>query len=112
MEVTNRKENNLLNRVEIEFSVKHTQKATPSRKEMIDLVVKTEPGSKAELIILKRVNTRFGQALTTGFAHVYSDIDSLKSTEMEYMIQRHTPGDEPEVVEKPSEEEVSGGEEE
>jgi small subunit ribosomal protein S24e len=111
MDVTNRKENNLLNRVEIEFSIKHGQKATPSRREMIDLVVKTEPGSKAELIILKRVNTRFGQALTTGFAHVYSDEESLKSTEMEYMIKRHTPGDEPEVVEKASKEEPGGEEE-
>jgi len=111
MDVTNRKENNLLNRVEIEFSIKHGQKATPSRREMIDLVVKTEPGSKAELIILKRVNTRFGQALTTGFAHVYSDEESLKSTEMEYMIKRHTPGDDPEVVEKASEAEPGGEEE-
>ena len=107
MEVKNRKENNLLNRVEIEFEINHSQKPTPSRKEMIDLVVKAEPGSKSQLVILKRVNTRFGQALTTGFAHVYSDIDSLKNTEMEYMINRHSSGEE----EMPPEGDESGGEE-
>lgn len=108
MEVKNRKENNLLNRVEIEFEINHLQKPTPSRKEMIDLVVKAEPGSKPQLVILKRVNTRFGQALTTGFAHIYSDIDSLKNTEMEYMINRHSSGEEEEM---PAEGDESGGEE-
>ena len=108
MEVTNRKENNLLNRVEIEFEINHSQKPTPSRKDMIDLVAKAEPGSKSQLIILKRVNTRFGQALTTGFAHIYTDIDSLKNTEMEYMITRHSSADEEEM---PPEGNESGGEE-
>lgn len=111
MDITNRKENNLLNRVELEFSIKHTQKPTPGRKEMIDLIVKNEPGSKANLVILKRVNTRFGQALTTGSAHVYSDDESLKSTEMEYMIKRHAAGDEPVAKEMPPKEETPGGEE-
>ena len=108
MEVKNRKENNLLNRVEIEFEIHHSQKPTPSLKEMINSVAKAEPGSKSELIVLKRVNTRFGQALTTGFAHVYSDIDSLKNTEMEYMINRHSSGEEEEM---PPEGDESGGEE-
>ena len=75
---------------------------------MIDLVVKAEPGSKSQLVILKRVNTRFGQALTTGFAHIYSDIDSLKNTEMEYIINRHSSGEEEDM---PPEGDESGGEE-
>ena len=37
---------------EIEFEINHSQKPTPSRKEMIDLVVKAEPGSKSQLVIL------------------------------------------------------------
>ncbi|MEE3134741.1 MAG: hypothetical protein VX277_02880, partial [Candidatus Thermoplasmatota archaeon] len=92
-------------------SIKHSQKATPSRKEMLNMVLKTEPGSKMDLIILKRVNTRFGQALTTGFAHVYADAESLKNTEMEYMINRHVVEDEPVTEEMPAKDDVSGGEE-
>lgn len=110
MDVINRKENNLLNRVELEFSIKHSQKPTPGRKDMIDMIVKFEPGSKSNLVILKRVNTRFGQALTTGFAHIYSDEESLKYTEMEYMIKRHAV-DESVVEEMPSKGDASGGEE-
>ena len=111
MEVITRKENNLLNRVELEFRIRHTQKPTPSRKEMMDMVLKAEPGSKKELIILKRVNTRFGQAFTTGAAHIYSNLDSLNSTEMEYMINRHASLKEVVEAETKPEEDVSGGEE-
>ena len=53
MDVVVRKENPLLNRVELEFRIQHNQQPTPSRKEMIKLVIKSEPGAKEELIILK-----------------------------------------------------------
>ena len=111
MDVVVRKENLLLNRVELEFRIRHNQQPTPSRKEMIELVIKSEPGSKEELIILKHVNTRFGQALTTGFAHVYSDENSIKSTEMEYMLNRHAAKEESAIDEVPPKDDVSGGEE-
>ena len=38
MEIKERKENKVLNRVEISFSWKHDKKATPSRQEVMDLV--------------------------------------------------------------------------
>ena len=47
----------------------------------------------------------------TGFAHVYADADSLKNTEMEYMINRHVIEDEPVTEEMPTMDDVSGGEE-
>lgn len=110
MEVITRKENNLLNRVEIEFRIRHTQKPTPSRNDMMEMVLKTEPGSKKELVILKKVNTRFGQALTTGFAHIYADLESLKSTEMEYMLKRHASLNENNEEVESTIEDNSGGE--
>ncbi|RAH15343.1 MAG: hypothetical protein CMB56_003175 [Methanobacteriota archaeon] len=110
MEVITRNENNLLNRVEIEFRIKHTQQATPSRNEIMDMVLKTEPGSKKELVILKRINTRFGQALTTGFAHVYENLEYLKSTEMKYMLERHASFNESSESETDVDSKESGGE--
>jgi len=38
MEIVNRIENKLLNRVEINFRWQHIGKATPSRKEVMELV--------------------------------------------------------------------------
>jgi len=111
MDVIARKENSLLNRVEIEFQIKHKQQPTPSRKQMLAMVLKAEPGAKTELIMLKRVNTRFGQALTTGFAHIYSNEESMNSVEMEYMLNRHKFSEESEPEDLPPKDDVSGGEE-
>ena len=88
MEKTSRKENKLLNRVEIGFQWKHDGKSTPSRKEVMDLVATLEPGSKTELIVVKDCKTRFGQPLTTGMAFIYGDEESMK-VEPEYIHKRH-----------------------
>ena len=85
---TERMENKLLNRVELKFSIRHNGKATPSRKEVMDLIKKEEPKSNAEYIVIKYTNTRFGQPLTTGLAYIYGDADSMK-VEPEYIHKRH-----------------------
>ena len=78
MEIVERMENKLLNRVEIKFSWRHSGKATPSRKEVMDLVKTLEPKSNPDYIIIKDCNTRFGQPLTTGLAYIYGDAESMK----------------------------------
>jgi len=88
MEIVDRMENKLLNRVEIKFSMRHNGKATPSRKEVMDLVKTLEPKSNPEHIIIKYTNTRFGQPLTTGTAFIYGDEDSMK-VEPDYIYERH-----------------------
>ena len=88
MEIVERIENKLLNRVEIQFSWRHQGKATPSRKEVMDLVKTLEPGSNPEHIIVKDCNTRFGQPLTTGMAYIYGDAESMK-VEPVYIHKRH-----------------------
>ncbi len=60
MEIIERKENPLLNRVEISFRWEHPKGATPKLSEMVAAAAKAEPGSKKELTFVKNVNTRFG----------------------------------------------------
>ena len=88
MEIVERMENKLLNRVEIKFSWRHNGKATPSRREVMDLVKTLEPKSNPEFIIIKDCNTRFGQPLTTGVAYIYADQDSM-AVEPKYIHKRH-----------------------
>ena len=88
MEIVERMENKLLNRVEIRFSWRHSGKATPSRREVMDLVKTLEPKSNPEYIIIKDCNTRFGQPLTTGLAYIYGDQESM-TVEPKYIHQRH-----------------------
>ncbi len=87
MEVIDRKENPLLNRVEIEFRWNHEGKATPSRVDMLNGIASLEPGSKKDLIVIKDVKTRFGMGSTTGVGLVYSDAESMK-VEPDYMHSR------------------------
>ena len=87
MEIIDRKENPLLNRVEIEFRWNHEGAATPSRVDMLNAVASIEPGSNRDLIVIKDVNTRFGMGSTTGLGLVYADKESMK-VEPTYMHER------------------------
>ena len=88
MEITNRKENALLNRVEIEWQWRHTGQSTPSRYEMVAAVTKLEPGSTMARILIKEVDTRFGQPLTTGTAYIYGSREDLEKSP-KYILERH-----------------------
>ena len=88
MEITNRKENPILNRVEIAWEWRHVGAATPTRNEIIDAVVKMEPGATKDCVLVKSVSTRFGQPLTTGNAVVYGDRADLEK-EPKYILARH-----------------------
>ena len=54
MEIIERKENPLLNRVEIEFRWNHEGSPTPSRMDMLNSIASIEPGSKRDLIVIKK----------------------------------------------------------
>ena len=124
MEITDRKENSILNRVEIAWQWRHVGAATPTRTEIIDAVVKMEPGATKDRILVKSVNTRFGQPLTTGNAFVYGDRADLEK-EPKYILARHdgkkesAPAAKEPVDESPAEDaadgdediEIAGGEE-
>ncbi|MAJ01039.1 MAG: 30S ribosomal protein S24e [Euryarchaeota archaeon] len=88
MNINERIENKLLNRIEISFSWRHEGKTTPSRKEIMDLVRTLEPGSNPDWIVVKECSTRFGQALTTGMAYIYSSLEAM-AVEPSYIHKRH-----------------------
>lgn len=88
MEIKERRENKILNRVEIAFSWKHDTKSTPSRKEVMDLVQTLEPGANRDLIVIKDCVTRFGQPLTTGTAYIYATQEAM-AVEPAYIHKRH-----------------------
>jgi ribosomal protein S24E len=89
MEITDRKENPILNRVEISWQWRHVGAPTPTRGEIIAAVVKMEPGATKDRVLVKSVNTRFGQPLTTGSAFIYGDRADLEK-EPKYILNRHS----------------------
>ena len=88
MQVIERKDNPLLNRVEIRFVWDHPNSPTPDLSQMVSAAAKVEPGSKEELIFIKDVSTRFGMPRTTGLALVYST-EEASSIEPDFIVERH-----------------------
>ncbi len=119
MEVLERRENPMLDRVELQFRWDHPNSPTPSLTQIVEATTKAEPGSKKNLVFVKNVNTRFGMARTSGIALVYGSEESA-SIEPSYVIERHksVTNPEPKVAaespEPPAEapEEVSDSDEE
>ena len=87
MEIINRKENPLLNRVEIEFRLDHDGVPTPSRSDMLNTLASIEPGSSRDFIVIKDVVTRFGMASTTGVGLIYENAEAM-AVEPEYIHKR------------------------
>ena len=116
MEIIDRKENPLLNRVEIEFRWNHEGSPTPSRADMLNGIASIEPGSNKDLIVIKNVKTRFGVGSTTGLGLVYSDANSMK-VEPGYIHERYsglrssteTPAEEGDTEEQAEQESADDG---
>ena len=102
MEVIERRENTMLDRVELQFRWDHPNSPTPSLTQMVEAATKAEPGSNKNLVFVKNVNTRFGMARTSGIALVYGSEESA-SIEPGYVIERHksVTNPEPKVVAEP-----------
>ena len=89
MNIDQRIENPILQRVELHFSMDHPAAPTPSLKEMIDFITKMEPGAKKECTFILDVTSRFGRSMTTGVAHVYENDEAASTTVPNYVKERH-----------------------
>ncbi len=88
MEIIERKENSLLDRVELTFQWDHPNEPTPSLSEMVEAAAKSEPGADKKLVYVKNVGTRFGMSRTSGMALIYGSEESA-SIEPDYISERH-----------------------
>ncbi|MCD6207941.1 MAG: hypothetical protein J7J06_08150 [Methanosarcinales archaeon] len=87
IEITQDKENTLLNRRDILFGVT-PEKGVCSRKVVKNKLVAlldTKPG----LLILDRMNTQYGMQKVVGYARLYDTVQDLKRIEPAYMIARN-----------------------
>ena len=87
MQVIERKDNPLLDRVEIRFVWDHPNSPTPKLEEMVAAATKMEPGSKSDLVFVKDVSTRFGMPRTIGLALIYGS-EEAASIEPNYIAKR------------------------
>ena len=87
VKVVEEKNNQLLQRREIKFSVSHNL-GTPSREEIKNKIA-AYLNSKPELVVIERMRSRFGLRETLGYAKIYETVDRLKRVETGHIIQRN-----------------------
>jgi ribosomal protein S24E len=88
--IISKKQNPLLKRKEVTFSVDHTQNGgTPSRADVsrqLALVLKT----KLELIFIKKMKTKTGTTIAIGEVNVYDKLEQAKLIEPNHIISRNS----------------------
>ena len=92
IEIDSKKNNLLLKRTEVYFTVKHTGEGTPNR-EIIRSELADKLNSKKENVIVDILKTSFGIQETTGYAKVYSSLESSKGIEREHILKRNKLGE-------------------
>jgi small subunit ribosomal protein S24e len=92
IEIDSKKNNPLLKRTEVYFTVKHTGEGTPNR-EIIRTELADKLNSKKENVVINIIQPGFGIQETTGYAKVYSSTESLKGLEREHILKRNKLGE-------------------
>ncbi|MFQ6127771.1 MAG: 30S ribosomal protein S24e [Thermoplasmata archaeon] len=112
-EIVSRKENPLLDRVEIEFRTRHPNEPTPTRDLIREEIAKIAKAKK-NLVIIDGMRSEFGKPETTGYAKVYKSKEKVFSVEREHILIRNgllKPKKEPKKKEEVAEKEEAEKEE-
>ncbi|MGC9009950.1 MAG: 30S ribosomal protein S24e [Sulfolobales archaeon] len=85
--ILNERFNNLLKRREIEARIEHVGMGTPTRSEVREILSKVYSVDK-DLVVIRRIDTSYGRGSSRIIARIYSDVDTLKKFEHEYILAR------------------------
>lgn len=99
LELTSTKINKVIGRKELAFKV--TEPSTPSRADVrreIAVLMRTEPDN----VYVRVLNTKSGTRVTTGLAHVYTDVAIALAVEPKYIIARNKGKEAVKAEEKPA----------
>jgi len=94
IQIISQKENPLLKRKEVQFSVKHDTGSTPPRQE-VRRAVATALKSSVDLVFLRKFETRTGTHTAEGTANLYESIEQARLIEPEYIVKRNVPPEKP-----------------
>jgi small subunit ribosomal protein S24e len=92
--IVSKKENPLLKRTEVEFTVLHTQGKTPTRLD-IKRSVASQLQVSDKLVFVKKMNTKTGTNTAVGEATAYQSEAQAKLIEPDYIIKRNSPPEKP-----------------
>lgn len=98
------KENALLDRRDIVFTLRHEGETTPSRVQVRQLLA-SQIGTKTENVVIDSLESEYGRGASTGVARAYKSPDAARGTERAHFLKRNQL-----YVEKPKKEGAKEGE--
>lgn len=101
VEIVEKSENPLFQRVEIKFKVDHAGEPTPKRLD-VRAQLAAQLGVAEELIVIEKLAGAYGRQEASGIARAYSSKERLEALEPKYMLARGLPK-EAKPEEKPAE---------
>ena len=88
IEIESKRNNPLLNRTEVYFTVKHPGEGTPNR-DIIRSELADKLNVKKENVVVNTVRSSFGIQEISGYAKVYSSVQKTIDSEQDYILARN-----------------------
>lgn len=88
LKILDKKQNDLLSRIEVDFELSHPNEQTPKREVVRDMISKELKAPK-DTVIVDVMRTEFGLGITKGYAKVYASKEKAIETERDYMLKRN-----------------------
>lgn len=112
MEIDSKKNNPLLNRTEVHFTIQHEGEKTPNR-EIIRSELAEKLNAKKENIIINDIQSSSGIQKSIGYAKIYSSVKKAEEMERKHILKRNKisgkkekkEGEKAETAEEPPKEE-------
>ena len=86
--IDSKKNNPLLSRTEVQFTIKHNGESTPNR-DIVRNELADKLNTKKENIIINNISSGFGTCETIGYAKVYPSLKKIKGVERKHFLKRN-----------------------
>ena len=88
IEIIEQKQNPLLSRREVRFSVHHQGEKTPTRDSIREKLA-AQLNSKKGNVVVDSMASAFGKSATRGYARIYDSQEALAKNEPHYLLKRN-----------------------
>ena len=88
IEILEKKNNPLLDRVEVKFVATHPKEKTPTRKQIREGIAELTKANK-ETVFIDHMDSEFGRPNTRGYAKVYKTKEKAIEVESKSVLKRH-----------------------
>ena len=92
LEIAEKNDNPLLHRQEVQIVIRHENKRTPKRKEVIQSLSE-QLKAKKDLIVIDHLKNKYGKTETQGYAKIYANVEALNRIETKPSIARQKPSE-------------------